>query len=440
MADRAVCHYSPTATKAKGPASGAAQPSSRLLPTCTRSSPASLSCLGFPGELNHWWGWELTGLTVTLFRINRESITVRAEWHLSWQRTQAQFGGVDAESIHIVNAESIHISQLQQHRHPSPACCSSSKLGGGLGSAPRGPAAGWAWIWASSITLLSKMMLNGTQSLIPQCPQGSASGTLSPGVHADGFQPSSPLRSYSWVMASSCWDSSAGWQCCAADGECKQQRAGAEHGVLRCAGWQTGHSSAELQPGTAPGCHWGQSPSHGAQSASLYVWALFSKWWGHYSGTLMGLNVSLKVSQLRQSGILQGKPHCLRVWWRNQTQWMAGNHTTPRGGLPPSTSPARALWVLQTLPETEAGEHVAGQPVQLCIQMWDHAHPPTPSDAWGQLDRKQRRGKSKQSSSELFNTSLYCLCFWFSVLPASGDINPHMCVSMCMKIYTKSHS
>lgn len=57
------------------------------------------------------------------------------------------------------------------------------------------------------------------------------------------------------------------------------------------------------------------------------------------------------------------------------------------------------------------------------------------------LDRKQRRrGKSEGSSSELFNTSLYCLCFWFSVLPTSGDINPHMCVSMCMKIYTKSHS
>lgn len=93
---------------------------------------------------------------------------------------------------------------------------------------------------------------------------------------------------------------------------------------------------------------------------------------------------------------------------------LGGNHTTLGGGcLPPptnatSTSPARTL---QALPETKAQEHMGRTTHTAVCPGVGPRSPPIPGDARGQLDRKQRRGKSKRSSSELFNTSLYCLCF-----------------------------
>lgn len=403
------------------------------------SSPASLSRLGFPGELNHWWGWELTGLTMTLFKI-RESIAVRAEWHLSWQRAQARFGDVNAESIHIVNAESIRISQLQQHRRPSSACCSSSELGGGLGSAPRGPAMGWAWIWAPSVTLLSKMMLMGHRASF--C---SAHGVLhqarsAPGC-MHGFQPSFPLRSNPWVMASSCWDSSAGWQCCVADGEGKQQRAGAEHGVLSCAGWQTGHSSTELQHGTAPGVTEASSPSHQMHSARLYVWALCSKWWEHYLGTLMGLNVSLKVSQLRQSGIPQDRSHCLRVWWQNQTHWEG---TTPHRGRaaslhPPMPPPPALPEHCKPCLKPRHRSTWAGQPTQLCVQVWDHAHPPYPVMLGASLTESKDVAKA---SGPVQNSLIqaYIVCVSDSLFSQHLGTLTLICVWACVWRYIQNHT
>lgn len=69
--------------------------------------------------------------------------------------------------------------------------------------------------------------------------------------------------------------------------------------------------------------------------------------------------------------------------------------------------------ISKTLPQNKAwgSARACGQGAP-SSQMRGRAHPPVPGDAQGWLDRKQtRRGKSKRSSSELFNTSLYCLCF-----------------------------
>lgn len=63
--------------------------------------------------------------------------------------------------------------------------------------------------------------------------------------------------------------------------------------------------------------------------------------------------------------------------------------------------------------QQEHADRVAPAAVQPDVGPRSRARRPgVPGDARGRLDRKQRRrGKSKRSSSELFNTSLYCLCF-----------------------------
>lgn len=50
-------------------------------------------------------------------------------------RASPKFGAVDAESIHIINAESIHVSQLQQHE-PFPTQPAAAATGWGCSTAP----------------------------------------------------------------------------------------------------------------------------------------------------------------------------------------------------------------------------------------------------------------------------------------------------------------
>lgn len=50
-------------------------------------------------------------------------------------RASPKFGAVDAESIHILNAESIHTSQLQQHE-PFPSQPAAAATGWGLHHGP----------------------------------------------------------------------------------------------------------------------------------------------------------------------------------------------------------------------------------------------------------------------------------------------------------------
>lgn len=164
----------------------------------------------------------------------------------------------------------------------------------------------------------------------------------------------------------------------------------------------------------SPRCHRGQQPfTPNALSTPLRVSALsqmmralFRHAYGLERPFSKGIPVETKWNSSGQIPLPQGL--------MAEPDPLGGNHTTPGGGcLPPptnatSTSPARTL---QALPETKAQEHMGRTTHTAVCPGVGPRSPPIPGDAWGQLDRKQRRGKSKRSSSELFNTSLYCLCF-----------------------------
>lgn len=106
--------------------------------------------------------------------------------------------------------------------------------------------------------------------------------------------------------------------------------------------------------------------------------------------------------------------------WQSQTHWRRNWLPGPWPALPPSThcSPlAKHGGVQPPWPKSKELEHV-DRALCSCAARCGTPQPSLTTlgapmgIARDRLDRKQRRrGKSEGSSSELFNTSLYCLCF-----------------------------
>lgn len=138
----------------------------------------------------------------------------------------------------------------------------------------------------------------------------------------------------------------------------------------------------------------------------------------------MGLNAFIKAPQLRRRGIPQDRSHFDGKIRPSSGENLGSTQRSSPCCLPPPTAATYSgchttsctdvkTQTSKTLPQNKAwgSARACGQGAP-SSQMWGRAHPPVPGDAQGWLDRKQtRRGKSKRSSSELFNTSLYCLCF-----------------------------
>lgn len=131
-------------------------------------------------------------------------------------------------------------------------------------------------------------------------------------------------------------------------------------------------------------------------------------------------NLIFKLCHTKTSTSLPGEKEGLNPLGRAKPTGGRMGFTGPWAALPPST---------HCSPLAKHGDAQPPCPKRKSWSRWDrccaavqpdvgpHSHslttlgtPMGVAQDW--LDRKQRRrGKSKGSSSELFNTSLYCLCF-----------------------------
>lgn len=128
-------------------------------------------------------------------------------------------------------------------------------------------------------------------------------------------------------------------------------------------------------------------------------------------------NSIFKLSHTKTSTSFPGEKQDLNPLGRAKPTGGRTGFTGPWAALPPSTHGQNTAVFNPPAPKARrwsrwAGCHAAVQP-----DVGPHSHSLTTVGApmgvaQDQLDRKQRRrGKSEGSSSELFNTSLYCLCF-----------------------------